>query len=779
MEQSQDFSFRSPIARIDGWAPAILAAFAFLLPFFFVPNALFPLQFSKVMLALCALVAIVVILAAQTLRSGTFSTRWSWLTLAVAALPVTYAVSSVFSSVPSLSFFGYQLDQDTFGFIALAAALALAVSLAVTSEKRIFYTLYGLLFGVWVLFLFQCIQLFFGTPIGLGIFSSPIQNLLGKWNDVGLFAGLVASLVLLSLEVLPLSVFATLVLAATLLLSLIILTIVNVPLAWLLLGIVAFATLIFSIMRYHAVSARASEAKARGVASCLVLGVVIFFVFFGSGAAGALQNRLNIRALEVSPSFSGTLGVLENVYAKSPFFGSGPNTFSSQWFLYRPPETLSTVFWATEFTAGFGYIPTAFTTGGMLVGAGWLLLIGLFLFLAVRALLTTPVASDQSYFLLVATALGSVFLLAVHVFYVPSQSLTLLLFVFLGLFMASVGATPLSRPLSVSFGQNPRLGFLTVLLIAVTTVISLVSVYAAGEVYASSVFEARALARSNAGDIPGALSLARQAVALSPQDRYYRTLTTLELAELGALIRSGASDVKTQQAFQSGLTQAINASREAVNLDPLSYDNWMNRASVYAAVVPLQIQGAIENAMVGFETARKLNPRSPEVDYQEAALKAYANDYEGARKAAEASIAKKADYTPAILLLAQISLNEGNIADAISSLTSALVFTPEDPSLLYQLGLLQLQNKEYQNAADSFTDALSVAPDFANAAFFLAQADVFLGKTGDALSLFKGLEVKNPDNAVLKDVIAKLESGVNPFAGAATTLPPETPPRAP
>ncbi|MDO8523656.1 MAG: hypothetical protein Q7R74_00330, partial [bacterium] len=704
---------------------------------------------------------------------------WSWLTLAVIILPVTYVVSSIFSSVPSLSFFGYQLDPDTFGFIALASALALVVSLVATSEKRIFYTLYGLLFGAWVLFLFQYIQLFFGTPIDLGIFSSPIQNLLGKWNDVGLFAGLVASLVLLSLEVLPLSAFATIVLAATLLVSLAVLTIVNVPLAWLLLGIVAFATLVFSITRYHTLSARASDAKARGVASCLVFGAVIFFVFFGSGVAGAIQNRLNIQALEVSPSFQGTLSVLENVYAKSPFFGSGPNTFSSQWLLYRPLETLSTVFWATEFTAGFGYIPTALTTGGMLVGAGWLLLIGLFSFLAVRVLLTTPVASNQSYFLLVATALGSVFLLAAHVFYVPSQSLTLLLFVFLGLFMASVGNTPLSRPLSVSFGQNPRLGFLSVLLIAITIVISFVSLYAAGEVYASSVFEAQALARSNAGDIPGALAAARQAIALSPQDRYYRTLTALELAELRALILSGASDVKTQQAFQSGLTQAINTSREAVNLDPLSYDNWINRASVYAAVVPLQIQGAIDNAMVGFETARKLNPGSPEVDYQEAALKAYASDNEGARKAAEASIAKKADYTPAILLLAQISLSEGNIMDAISSLTSALVFTPDDPSLLYQIGLLQLQNKEYQNAADSFTHALASAPDFANSAFFLGHADVFLGKKDDALSLFKDLEVKNPDNTALKDVIAKLESGVNPFAGAATGLPPETPPRAP
>ncbi len=772
MQESSDFFPRQlPDLKIKSDA-VVLAALMFLLPLFFIPNAIFPLQFSKVMLALVALVAIVIIFSVRTLRSGTLSIHWSGLSLAIATLPLTYLISAIFSSVPSLSFFGYQIDQDTFGFFALAAVLSLAISVAATSEKRIFYALTGLLLGTGLLFLFQYVQIFFGTPIHLGIFSSPIQNLLGKWNDVGLFAGLAASLSLLSLEVVPLTRVVLVILALTLLASLALLVIVSFPFAWYLVGIVAFMTLIFSVMRYHIASGGAQK-KARGIVSCLVLAVVMFFVFFGSQVSVAVQNRLNIQAFEVSPSLQGTLGVLENVYAKRPVVGSGPNTFSNEWLLYRPTEALSTVFWATEFSAGSGYIPTAFTTGGIVVGIGWLLLIGAFIFMGVRALLTVKEVHDGSYFLMATTGLGALFLLVIHVFYVPSESLTLLLFIFLGLFMASLSGTPVSRRLSVSFAQSPRLGFLSVLVIAITLVVSVISLYAAGEIYASSVFAAQALVRANAGDISGALSSATEAIALSPQDRYYRTLTSLQLAQLSALVQSGLSDVKAQQTFQNGLSQAIAASRSAVDLDPLSYDNWMSRASVYASVVPLKIQGAPNNATIGFETARELNPASPEVDYQEAALKVYANDNEGARKAALASIAKKADYTPAILLLAQASLNEGKIADAISSLKSALVFTPSDSSLLYQLGLLELQAKQYQDAASSFTQALSVTPNFANASFYLGAADVFLGKTHDALALFKALEEKNPDNTTLQDVISKVAKGLNPFANTGTAaLPP-------
>jgi tetratricopeptide (TPR) repeat protein len=269
------------------------------------------------------------------------------------------------------------------------------------------------------------------------------------------------------------------------------------------------------------------------------------------------------------------------------------------------------------------------------------------------------------------------------------------------------------------------------------------------------------------------MAAAKEAVSLSPQDRYYRTLTALDIASISSIAQSGKNDAATQQAFQSALSDAIQNASAAVSFDPTSYANWMSRASVYEAAVPFGIQGAEENALAALEEARKRNPGTPEVDYHEATLKDYAKDDTAAKTLAQASIAKKADYTPAILLLAQISLNQGNLNDAILSLKSAIVFTPGDSSLLYELGLLELQAKSYDVAAEAFTNAIAITPNYQNAMFYLGEADVFLGKTDAALALFKDLAEKNPDNTVLTDVISKVEAGKNPFIGT-QTLPPET-----
>ena len=247
-------------------------------------------------------------------------------------------------------------------------------------------------------------------------------------------------------------------------------------------------------------------------------------------------------------------------------------------------------------------------------------------------------------------------------------------------------------------------------------------------------------------------------------------MTAIELSRLDALVTSGASDEAAQNKFRELLTNAINASQRATDLDPKNYDNWLSRASVYASVVPIGIEGAYESAQETLLEAAKYNPQTPEVEYRVAQMNLALRDAAGARRMAEASLKKKADYTPAILLLAQVSFNEGKLSDAIDSVVSAVVLEPNNAQLIYQLGLLQLQAKRYTDAKTSFEQALVVNPDYANASFFLGQAYVFLNRTEDALRQFRDLQAKNTDNTTLRDVISALEAGTNPF---------ETPPESP
>lgn len=766
MDETQNGT--APSMRQGGFSAYVIAALALLTPLFFIPSATYPFQFSKVALALVAAIAVFVAFSITTLRSGRLSFVWSRLMLPLLILPLAYLIASIFSPVPSLSLFGYQLDPDTFGFMALAAALSLATIVAVKSERQIFRVLFWLLIAGWIAFVFQAIQIFFNDPILPSLFTSPTVNLVGSWNDFALFAALIASMVLLAFESLQLSTLARVLLGVTVLFALFVLAAANFSLAWYLLGAVAFVLMLFAFMRRF----RGTDTSAiRGIASLVTLAIAVFFVFFGSGLSSALQSHFHLQALDVRPSIQGTIGILETVYGKNALVGSGPDLFSQSWLASRPAQVLSTPFWNTEFTSGFGAIPTSMVTGGIVVALAWLFLIGFFGYLAVRALLTVPAGGDRSYFLVTATALASAFLFVAHIFYAPSEALTILLFVFLGLFMATLASTRLSRRVEVAFADSPRLGLVSLVCIAVLLVLSLVSLYGTGVVYASAVQEGKAITLSNAGKLDPALAAATSAAQLSGQDRYYRTLTSLYLAKLSNVVATGATDQNTQSQFTSTLSAAINAATAAVTANPVGYDNYLNRASVYEAIVPLNVQGAADQEIAALEAARKLNPNSPEIDYHEALLKEYAKDTGGAETLVTASLQKMSDYTPSILLYAQIALDQGNIANAEAAVKAAASLT-QDATLYYQLGLLELSNKQYADAASSFQTALSITPNFANASFFLGESEVFLGQKDQAMALFSDLATKNPSNATLEAVIQAMQKGQNPFATSTPATPP-------
>jgi tetratricopeptide (TPR) repeat protein len=632
-----------------------------------------------------------------------------------------------------------------------------------TNARQVFSVLLGLFWAGCAAVIFQFVQLLGNAPFPFPALDAPYVNLIGTWNDLGVFLGLIVSLILVALGSLQLSKMTGVIVQVILAGALTMLAIINFSTAWIVVAVVAFAIFVASLTRGF-VDASEKKSGTRGMYAGLVLIFALFFIFAGNGIAVSLQNYFQIQTLEVRPSMQGTLSVLESVYAKSPVFGTGPNTFAADWFLYRPTGIIATPFWDIGFNSGFASIATAAVTGGLVVLLAWLLLILSFSWTAFRALLAVPELGDRSYFLIVATAVGSLYLLVMHIVYVPEPVIGLLLFLFFGLFLASLRGSRFSREIHVSFKENPRIGFASILVVLILGVVALISVYGAGTVYASALRNQEANRYSAAGDFEKARAAILSAITLSPQDRYYRSLAALELARLNALVTSGASDAAAQTKFREILTAAIQAAAQTTAINPASYENWLTRASVYASVVPLKIDGSFDTAQAALLEAQKYNPQTPEVDFRIAQMKAALDDAAGARKSAEASLAKKADYTSAILLLAQVSLSEGKLTEAIASVESAAFLEPQNAQLAYQLGLLNLQAKKYDEAKESFIKALAVTPDYANASFFLGQAYFLLNQKDEALKEFKALLVKNADNQTLKDVIASIEKGDDPFA---------------
>src|SRR3989344_3144414 len=391
-------------------ANATVVLLAFLIPVFAVPLADIPFQFTKTIIALLGAVILIGIFVVGVLRSRTVSFSYAPPTIALAVLPLAYFVSAIFSSHPASSFFGYLFEGDTFGFILAGTLVALGVFLAIKNQKTIFSSLFGFLIGGWVVLVFQLLQSIVLPFTGFAVFVSPLTNLIGRWNDFGLFVGLLTSLTLVVLVSVPLSKIQKIILFLTLAVSAFFLVLVNFTLVWVAVALVALLVLVFSLTQSQLIPDGHPQTGARAFAgsvpSGVMLTVAIVFLVFGNSLSSPLQNFFGLQTFEVRPSFAGTQSILESVYPQSPVFGTGPNTFQNECFLHRPAEILATPFWNVPFVAGFGFIPTSFVTGGLAVGLLWVLLIFSFLYSAYRALIVSGGAKGGSSFLIATTGRG-------------------------------------------------------------------------------------------------------------------------------------------------------------------------------------------------------------------------------------------------------------------------------------------------------------------------------------------------------------------------------------
>ena len=355
----------------------------------------------------------------------------------------------------------------------------------------------------------------------------------------------------------------------------------------------------------------------------------------------------------------------------------------------------------------------------------------------------------------------------------PGQGLSLVTFVFFGLFLASLRGGQFSRTIERPFVHAPRFGFAAIFILALLVLLSIASAYGASRLYAGAVYHSRGIQASQSGDVTLARSLLSTAVTLNDNDLFRRSQVSVELMELRNLLQSGSTDESAQQKFQEILSNAILYSQQAISLNPDSFDNWMSNAAVYGLIVPLGIEGALENALQALEEARVRSPMSPEVDFRIAELLSASGNLEGAEDAVSKALKLKPDYTPAILLSGQLALSDGRLDDAINSVRAAIYLEPQNALLLYQLGLLYIGVRDYASASGAFQAALAIDSEYANASFYLGETYLFLGRTEEGLSIFRDLYEKNPDSTVLGAIISSVEVGENPFAEE-QALPPES-----
>ncbi|MDB5265724.1 MAG: Tfp pilus assembly protein PilF [Parcubacteria group bacterium] len=747
----------------------------------FIPVATIPFLYTKVsIIAIGGLIALVLFVLARLTR-GNIIVPPIALIGALWLVPLAYALSMLFSGVGIMAgAFGIELEPDTFGFILILASFATLIALVFrrTNHYRTFFKVGGVLLAITLLS--EVIFVIVGKLSPSTV--SPTANLIGSFTDLGMVVGLGLICALLAIRFLALTSrvrIATWVFGA---LALFVLALVNAKLIWILVTLVALGLFIESIMKRRGqpededldgvatlevpTGREATMGESRALAPALITIIVaLFFIIGGNTIGAALSNALGTNFIDVHPSWQSTLAVGSHTYASSPLFGSGPGTFGEQWLKYRDPSLNDTIFWNVDFNSGIGMIPTSFVTTGILGVLAWLVFIGLFLFIGIRALLFRTPEDPYARFVSIASFVGSIYLFVAMIFSTPGPLVLLVGFFMVGLFVSSLRYSGTRREWGIVFAKNPRVGFVIVFGLTILLLASVVAAYTITERYLADVAYADGSAALAKGDLTGAATDVNRALLFAKNDRTYQLAAAIGIAQMNKIAADTTlAPSDAQQQFQAALSSSIQAATTAVNLDGKNYQNWEALASVYQTVVPLNLSGAYDKAKDAYTHAIALNPSSPVLPYSLAQLEIAQKSYTAAETDLTNAINLKHDYTAAIFLFSQLEVQQGKTKEALQAAEAAAVFAPTDPNVQFQLGILRSGNGDTDGSIVALMAAVKANPQYANALFFLAVDYATKNDFADAITQLNAIAALSPANATaVAPDLAQLKAGKNPF----------------
>ena len=749
----------------------------------FIPSSTIPFIYSKVsILALGGLIALAFFILARLTR-GNIVVPPVPLLGAFWLVPLAYGISTLFSGVGMhAGVFGDTIETDTFAFMLILASFATLASLTFrrSNQYRIFFKVATVMFAVTVVV--QIAILILGQ---ITTSVSPTVNLIGSFADLGMFVGLGLVLSLLAMRFLKLSKKMEKILWIVSGLSLVLLALVNSTLTWILVSLVALGLFIEAILRRRvgvvdeelegvAVfenehEGLSSGSDTHGLPAPLITLVFALFFLIGSGTIGAtLTKSFGANYLDVRPSWQSTFAVGSHVYAAAPLVGSGPGTFVEQWAKFHDRSLNDTVFWNVDFNSGIGLIPTSAITTGLLGALAWLLFLGLFLYIGLRALLFRAPEEPFARYVAVASYVGAWYVFILALCTVPGPVVLITGFFLAGLFVSSLRYGGARREWGIIFSKNPRVGFVIVFGLTITLLASVVGAYIIVERYLGSLAFAQASNALSSGDLVSAETAINRAILFAPTDSAYQITAAIGIAQMNKIaVDKTLSPSQAQQQFQTALSGSIQAATMATQISPNNYQNWIVLGNVYQTVVPLNIEGAYQNAKDAYAKAMILNPTNPTLPYTVAQLEIAQKKAPEAEEALIKAINLKRDYTQAILLLSQLQVQQGKAKEALQAAEAAAYFAPKDPNVLFQVGILRSGTGDTDGAIVALRGAVEANPQYANARFFLAVAYSTKGESALAREQLEAIAAYSPENAAaVAGYLTAIKEGRNPFPDA-------------
>lgn len=752
-----------------GRSPLTIARGLFLLGlgvmlFFLIPTEGFPFLVGKIAWFSIFVALAFTGFAVSSIRAGSLHLPSNMLVKATFLLLLAYAFATALSQDWSLSLAGFGAETDSLLFMVVAVATFFLSAVLFKTRESVHALFTTLLSATALVGFFQLIRLFAGEKFFAStVFTSTSTNLVGSWYDFGIVVALLAVLSAGFIDSRRASLVKFLALCVLLVSSLAILTVVNFQtLWWLLIGssfVIAYGT-----MRVVDADAHMQD-SARSLpripfASVLVVLVAGTFLFWGSSIVPKIQKIVTVSVAEAQLTPQTTLEVMRSTYAQSAlttFFGSGPNTFGQQWLLYKPASLTNSQYWTLDFTSGFSTLFTSFVTSGLVAGLLLLLIPVLALIYFFRAIASVRDNEKREIIVLLSSVLTLLF--GAVCFYAPGQVVVILAFSVLGAFVVW---TKTNTHLAVVIGRGKLVGT-SILALAVVVLLVCAGMYA--QRFLASRYEGKASIALSKGDTLSAEYNGRRSLAVYRSDRALNLLASLKFSEAQKIATETdkATESTRAERFQVAVGEASSFATSAVVEYPKHWTNWLALAQLNEALIPLKVEGAYQRSREAYANAIRLSPRNPQLYLMLARMEQKANNEQNARLAVNQALTLKQNYTDAILFVVQLEIAKNNIEGALNAAIAAVQTAPTNAGLWFQVGVLAFNKEDDKMAKQALEKAIELAPDYANAKYFLGLVQYRLGNVGESVALFEGLATTNPNNTEIVRALSAIKAGKSPI----------------
>ena len=754
----------------------LLYVTAFLVPLFYLPWTSSILEYNKqLLLVIVASVGLVVWLLGVVV-SGKLTIRSTPMDKGVLGILAATLIATIFSTTHAKSIFGLSVSLST--SLVTVIALSIVYFLAVNTLHDRGRVLRRVLI----------------TSLGLSIAAGLLQ-IFGRYFLPGAFAhtrafttlGTVNALGILAAIALPL--FAkmgkpgrlwTVVSVIGVMLSVAVLVVLNWWVLWAVALVGILAMIAFDALNASQLSEQYGRRRNRFALSRFVVPMVVIvlggFLLLVGFSVPSVRNNL---PLEVAPSFKLSYDVSKDVLTHNLLFGVGPENYSLAFDKYGAGALANSQAASMRFFDATSELFTTVVQGGAVSILALLLVAWCVIQIAGRfgmAIGESSVRGEAAAFaneasgsLSALVAAGAAFVL--YPFNITVLAVTVVLLVLSGLIISGGRNRTFDIEERPMFSLAASLGFIVGLILVLSGLYFTSVRYIADARYAQAVQETTPQA---------AMDGLVKAIALNnSDDRFYRDASQVALVLVAAETSKPAGKTDTAR-IQNMVAASVQLAQGAVQIAPNESLNWNNLGVVYQSLSGL-VDNVEQLAQDAYTRAGELRPGDP--TFQNSIgqmwlaradlIRTLANgskaaqfqqQYNDALTNAVTAFQKAIDMSPsyglAIYNLGAVYDRQGKTAEAIKQLERIAPYNTDQPTLMFELGLLYIRANRHPEALTVMQRAVLLAPTYSNARWYTALLLEEKGDIAGALAQLTEVQKSNPDNETLNTKIAQLQRGL-------------------